>query len=318
MIKKGVSLRGLEVFEILADTGSVAATAQRTGLSQPSVSQQMRNLEAALGSQLLDHGKRPMRLTSAGASFLIHARSALGALRSGQADLSAMDLSHLSVLDIAIIDDFDNDLAPSLATALANKMADSSLRLRTAHSLEILAAVQKGDVHLGVTATDGAPQANLAAYPLAREPLILVVPRGASTTVERDLPFLAYNQDQLIARLTNTYFAAVGRQVTSRFEIGAPLALLSLVARGVGWTVTTPCAYMRAERMHEGIEVRPLPLVREEREITVLAHPEWDRKIPAEIASMLRRLIDDQIIVPALERLPWLNGRLRLLQQTPS
>lgn len=313
MIKKGVSLRGIEVFEALADTGSVAATARRTGLSQPSVSQQMRNLEEALGSELVDHGKRPMQLTSAGAGFLVHARSALSALRSGQSDLSAMDLSHLAVLDIGIIDDFDNDLAPSLATVLANKMSDSCLRLRTAPSLEILAAVQKRDVHLGVTATDGEPQADLAAYPLAREPLILVVPRGSGSTVEQDLPFLAYGQDQLIARLTNAHFAAVGRQMASRFEIGAPLALMSLVARGVGWTVTTPFGYMRAERMHEGLEARPLPFVGQEREITVLADPEWDQRIPAEIASMLRHLIDRQIITPAVDRLPWLNGKLRLL-----
>jgi hypothetical protein len=56
-----------------------------------------------------------------------------------------------------------------------------------------------------------------------------------------------------------------------------------------------------------------LPFVGQEREITVLADPEWDQRIPAEIASMLRHLIDRQIITPAVDRLPWLNGKLRLL-----
>ena len=67
---KGVTLRGLEVFEALAATGSVARASETTGLSQPAVSQQMRNLEAALGVDLVDHGKRPMQLTPAGRSFL--------------------------------------------------------------------------------------------------------------------------------------------------------------------------------------------------------------------------------------------------------
>ena len=44
MLKKGVTLRGLEVFHALAATGSVAAAADTTGLSQPAVSQQLRNL----------------------------------------------------------------------------------------------------------------------------------------------------------------------------------------------------------------------------------------------------------------------------------
>ena len=37
---KGVTLRGLEVFEALAATGSVAQAAATTGLSQPAVNQQ--------------------------------------------------------------------------------------------------------------------------------------------------------------------------------------------------------------------------------------------------------------------------------------
>ena len=63
MLMKGVTLRGLEVFEALAESGSVAKAAEGTGLSQPAVSQQMRNLEGALGVDLVDHGRRPMRLT---------------------------------------------------------------------------------------------------------------------------------------------------------------------------------------------------------------------------------------------------------------
>ena len=51
---KGISLRGLEVFEALARSGSVAQAAVDTGLSQPAVSQQMRNLETALATPLVD------------------------------------------------------------------------------------------------------------------------------------------------------------------------------------------------------------------------------------------------------------------------
>ena len=76
MLSKGVTLRGLEVFEALAATGSVAGAAGLTGLSQPAVSQQLKNLEAALGTPLIDHAKRPMRLTPAGESFRHRAEAA--------------------------------------------------------------------------------------------------------------------------------------------------------------------------------------------------------------------------------------------------
>ena len=87
MLSKGVTLRGLEVFEALAATGSVAQVASATGLSQPAVSQQLRNLETALATDLIDHGKRPMRLTPAGHSFLARAEAALSQLRLAQSEL---------------------------------------------------------------------------------------------------------------------------------------------------------------------------------------------------------------------------------------
>ena len=87
MLSKGVTLRGLEVFEALAATGSVAQAASVTGLSQPAVSQQLRNLETALATDLIDHGKRPMRLTPAGHSFLARAEATLSQLRLAQSEL---------------------------------------------------------------------------------------------------------------------------------------------------------------------------------------------------------------------------------------
>ena len=94
MLKKGVTLRGLEVFEALASHGTVAQAAELTGLSQPAVSQQMRNLETALGVALVNHGTRPMTLTAAGRNFLAHTQSVLSELRLAQSELLVMDLTN--------------------------------------------------------------------------------------------------------------------------------------------------------------------------------------------------------------------------------
>ena len=86
MLMKGVTLRGLEVFEALAKTGSVAQTASLTGLSQPAVSQQLRNLESALGAELVNHGRRPMVLTPVGRNFLARTEAVLAELRLAQSE----------------------------------------------------------------------------------------------------------------------------------------------------------------------------------------------------------------------------------------
>ena len=141
MLMKGVTLKGLEVFEALAASGSVAQAAEITGLSQPAVSQQIRNLETALGTNLVDHGKRPMQVTSAGRSFLVRAASVLSELRLAQSELTVMDLTHLSTLNMGIIDDFDNDLTPRLVTILAESLTRCRFKLITAPSHEISAAM---------------------------------------------------------------------------------------------------------------------------------------------------------------------------------
>ena len=64
---KGVTLRGLEVFEALAATGSVAQAAATTGLSQPAVSQHLKILrEAGLVASTREGRRRIYRLQPEG------------------------------------------------------------------------------------------------------------------------------------------------------------------------------------------------------------------------------------------------------------
>lgn len=324
MLSKGVTLRGLEVFEALARHGSVAQAAEETGLSQPAVSQQLRNLEAALETALVDHGKRPMRLTSAGRSFLIRTNRVLSELRLARSELSVMDLSHLTSLSLGIIDDFDNDLTPRLATVLAENLTTCRFRLITASSYEINAAMKDQSLHLGVAASTGAMLDGVTEYPLAHDPFIIVAPRGQFSPNTLSLealskrPFLRYEQTQLISRMIDAQFARLGLDFPGRFEIGSHLALMAMVARGIGWTVTTPLGYMRAGRFHDEVEAFPLPFAPFSRTISLFASADWADRVPRDVHAILRRLLQEQVITPTLTKLPWLSGDLRLTRAYPS
>ena len=195
MLMKGVTLRGLEVFEALANTGSVAHAARITGLSQPAVSQQVRNLETALGSELVDHGRRPMQLTPAGRGFLARTETVLSELRLAQSELTVMDLTHLRTLSIGLIDDFDNDLTPRLVTILAESMTGCRFTLITAPSHEIIDAMAAHDLHIAIAASTGRLRGGVLEYPLVRDPFILVAPKGGpgpDLAALTALPFLRY------------------------------------------------------------------------------------------------------------------------------
>ncbi|WP_170362997.1 LysR family transcriptional regulator [Ruegeria arenilitoris] len=318
MVTKGLTLRGLEVFEALARTGSVAQAAEITGLSQPSVSQQLRNLENALGTDLVDHGRRPMRLTQAGRSFLARAESVLAELQMAQSELSVMDLGHLSTLSIGLIDDFDNDLTPRLATLLADSLTRSKFKLITLPSLEIFEALASQRLHLAVSAHSGEVLEGVVEYPLVQDPFILVapkggVPNGGVEAALQTLPFLRYAREQLISRQIESHLARQQLQFEERFEIGSHLALMAMVARGLGWAITTPLGYMRAARFHEGMDVYPAPFGEFSRTISLFTRSDWSDQVPREVAGMTRRLMQSQMIEPALSRLPWLSGQLKVI-----
>lgn len=311
----GVTLKGLEVFEALAATGSVALASERTGLSQPAVSQQMRNLETALKVDLVDHGRRPMQLTPAGRSFLQRTQVVLGQLRLAQNELTVMDLTHLETLNLGMIDDFDNDLTPRLVTILAESLSKCRFKLVSAPSHEISAALVARRLHMAVAASAGDPLDGVTEFPLVRDPYILVIPRGAggAEAALKTLPILRHDRDQLIGRQVEAHLARQRLDWPARFEIGPHLSLMALVARGVGWTITTPLGYMRAARFHPEIEAHPVPFEPFSRRISLFAGADWAEQVPRDVARTMRLLLQETVIDPALAQLPWMKDDLRLL-----
>ena len=72
-----VELRHLRYFVALADAGSFTRAAERMYVAQPTISQQIRQLEEFVGAQLLQRRPDGVKLTSAGSAFLDASRDVL-------------------------------------------------------------------------------------------------------------------------------------------------------------------------------------------------------------------------------------------------
>lgn len=314
---KGLTLRGLEVFESLAHTGSVAATASELGLSAPAVSQQMKNLSHALGVELVDHSRRPMTLTPAGRLFLERAETALNLLRAGHRDLTSLDLTGLSALSLGVIEDFENEVTPTLAARLAEAMSQCAFRLQTGPSHLLAARLADRDLDIAICAMPGADPSNMAPHPLVRDPYILAVPRGTRVDDGLDalsgLSFLRRDMDQVMGQQIEAYLGRAGLNPPQRFEIDSNQSISALVASGNGWTITTPLSMLRAGRFAGGIDVHPLPGDPIARNIVLYASGDWTGPIPDQIATLARELIETHFIEPGLERMAWLGESFALL-----
>lgn len=230
-----------------------------------------------------------------------------------------MDLGHLDTLSIGLIDDFDNDLTPRLVTILADSMTHARFKMITAGSHEISQFMTEGALHVAIAARTDQPRENMVEYPLVRDPFILVKPAaldlGAETslTALHGIPFLRYAGEQLIAEQIEHQLQSEALNFEHRFEIGSHSALMAMVARGLGWAITTPLGYMRALRFHDDITAHPLPFAPFSRTISLFAGADWSNQVPQEIARTMQQLVKTHMIDPAVARLPWLSGRLRLI-----
>lgn len=103
-----MNLRQLVCFLAVAEEGSFTKGAERVGIAQPSLSQQIRGLETELGGQLIERLPRGISLTPAGRAFLPEARTAVQAAeraaKSARATLGvdAGELGVATVRSIAI------------------------------------------------------------------------------------------------------------------------------------------------------------------------------------------------------------------------
>ncbi len=313
---KGLTLRGLAVFETIARTGSVADTAKSLNMSAPAVSQQLKNLSAVLGVDVIDHSRRPMALTPAGRLFLGQAQIALKALRQGQRGLNTLDLSGLSALSLGVIEDFETGVTPLLATQLAQTMSHCSLRMITGASHILHTKIMRRELDIAICATNTTETANTKTLPLLEDPYILAVPKGTDISggfgMLQNMVFLRRDIEQIMGQQIETYLGQMGVNPPARFEMDSNQSISALVADGLGWTITTALSHLRAGRFADSIDVHPLPHPPSPRKIVLYASDDWTLDIPEQVAELARTLIAEHFIAPAQDDMPWLNGALHI------
>jgi len=176
-----VELRQLTYFVAVAEELHFGRAAERLHLAGPSLSQQIRNLERELGTQLLVRDRRHVELTPAGSQFLTDAREVLGAAaravdraRGGAGELP-LRLGYVSWLppEAAAMPDLrvrvDEWVLPSHTQAA--RVAEGSLDLA-------IAWIEEADIE----------RQNLAAHLLRYESLEAVMPRAHRAARHKSVP----------------------------------------------------------------------------------------------------------------------------------
>ncbi len=260
------SLRQLDYFIALVETGSFRAAAERCGISQPSLSVQLANLERLLDLKLVERGRAGAIPTPAGRAVLDRARH----IRTGMQeimDLSAVMRSGLGgTIRFGASATLGPYLLPHVVARLHQLYPELKLYIREGPPRQLVEGLAQGE-HDMVLVHLPAPPGEFAVTRLFREPLELVAardhPLAARETVERaDLAGQTlltlgpgYALHQQVADLCDLFGATLHRD----YE-GTSLDALRLMA-GMGMGVTLlPALYVRTEIAPGAEDVRVLRL----------------------------------------------------------
>jgi DNA-binding transcriptional LysR family regulator len=172
-----MNLRQLEYFVAIAEQGSLTHAAERLLVSQPSLSQQIRTLEAELGGALLERLPRGVRLTAAGQELLGEARATLAhAERARRTVRQALELE-VGQLEVAVTSSAALGTLPAVLRDWQSRhpsLEVSLLEFAHRRGLEEAARDGAGDLAVGA-------QPEMWSGPVQQlgwEELVLVLPDG--------------------------------------------------------------------------------------------------------------------------------------------
>lgn len=318
--RRDLSLKWLELFDICAERGSLQAAAQEMNLSASTVSHHLARLEEALGVQLIDHGRKPVVITPAGQRFRKKIAGALHDIRGAQADLVSGSVDGATFLRIGLIEDFDSDIAPTLAVRLAKRMPNCDFHYHTDTSHEIVNRLRNRTLDLGVVAYSAEDLADLQDDPFLRDPYLVISPAEDRNDAQHflagqsDLPFLRFSNSLNIGRQIETQLRRHDYRLENRFECANSNTIMAMVAAGAGWAITTALLYAHGDRFHERLAVQRFPGKSFSRRLSVVSTPEC--------APSLRNIVRNHIsssltrdALPSLhQNLAWLRDSFIVLE----
>ena len=234
-------LDALAVLAVVAREGSFTRAAESLGVTQPSVSERMRRLEARLPGPAFERLGRGVRLTPTGEALLPMAERALelaretGELVAGLAGLERGRVRGAASTTIA------GYVLPDALARLRAARPHVEVEIRVGNTADVALAVERGEVAWGLV-EGPVEETRLAVRPFREDALILIVPVGHPWARRRRVEPAELAGEAFVARepgsgtgaVVERALAAVGVRLHPRIRLGESRGVAEAIAAGAG------------------------------------------------------------------------------------
>jgi LysR family hca operon transcriptional activator len=241
-----MELRHLRYFVTVAEELNFTRAAQRLNTAQPSLSQQIQDLEREVGAALFIRTKRSVKLTAAGTAFLDEARLTLAQARRAVAIARQAAQAGESTLVLGFGPAAEIKLFPSTLTSLRAGFPKLRLEFRPMTTLKQREALLRNEIDLAFLRPP-IHEPSLEAIPVLREQLVAVLPADHPLAGEGPLDFAELSGYPFIeispvhsGNLFDLVRAAAherGVQLNRIQQVVDVLTMLTLISLGEGYTL---------------------------------------------------------------------------------
>ncbi len=255
----------LEMFIALANERHFGRAAEVCGVTQPTLSSAIRQLEEQLGVQLVFRGSRFQGLTPEGQRVLDWGRRIAGDMRAMKDEMRSVRAGLSGNLRVGVIPTA-MPMVAGLTGPFTQKHPNVRVTLLSRTSAEILAGIENLDLDAGITYLDNEPLGRVAQVPLYHEFYRLLCAKGSPLADRESVdwaevaeqPLCLLTGDMQNRRIVNQHLAEAGAQAAPQIESNSTIALTAHVLTG-RWASIVPreLALMFAG----GGQLRAVPIV---------------------------------------------------------
>ncbi|WP_248748538.1 LysR substrate-binding domain-containing protein [Pseudomonas sp. MWU15-20650] len=241
----------LRLYLHILDSGNITAGAARSHLSLAAASARIRAMEASLGIEFLERGRRGVSPTAAGKALAGHARLLLQQAEHLQQDLAEYANGVKGQVRLLCNTTALSEYLPELLADFLREHPNLDIDLQELPSLRITHALRQGSADLGVI-SDAVDTHGLQTRPFCDDPLVLIMPQEhplASSSVS----FIDSLQHDYVGLAANSALAVyleeqalhAGFRLQTRIRADGFDGLIRMVARGAGLGIVPQAALAR-------------------------------------------------------------------------
>jgi DNA-binding transcriptional LysR family regulator len=246
-----MDMKRLGYFAQVAELGSLLRTSERIGITQPSLSRQIRLLEEELGVVLFRRGARGMTLTEPGEVLYGRICGPLREIGHALYEVRALPRSAGGSVVLGMPPTMVQLLAGTLARRVATSAPNVTLRIVDAYSGHLLEWINAGELDAAILY--GPTPVGVNATKLVEDELVLVCPPASPLANEAvvefkrlaTLPLIVPSPSHGLRMLIDTAAEQARTKLSVHIEADSFQLMRELVESGLGYTLLPHCAVLR-------------------------------------------------------------------------